>query len=55
VFLMRIGSDCRAQSSARATLSKAGWRVEMDGTTVTLAGDEVNVESAPMTAAMQVR
>jgi hypothetical protein len=35
--------------------SKGGWRVEMDGTTVSLSGEDVNVETAPMTAAIQVR
>ena len=53
VFLMRIGSDCRAQPSARAVAAKGGWRVEMDGATVTLSGDDVDVEGAPMTASLR--
>ena len=55
VMLMRIGSDCRRDDTTRAVKAPDGWRVQVDGATVALAGERVGVEPAPMTAALQER
>ena len=44
VVLMRVGADCRAQPSAKATRARNGWQVEVDGKTVTVGGDAVTVK-----------
>jgi hypothetical protein len=54
VVMMRIGSDCRPDA-AKAVKAGAGWRVLVDGATVAFEGERVQVEAAPMTAALQER
>lgn len=54
VVMMRIGSDCRPDA-AKAVKAQDGWRVQVDGTTVALGGERVQVEGAAMTAALQER
>ena len=44
VVLMRVGADCKPTASARATRVAGGWQVEVDGKTVTLAGETVSVK-----------
>ena len=45
VVLMRVGAECKAdgKASAVATRTAGGWRVEVDGRTVSLAGETVTV------------
>jgi hypothetical protein len=44
VVLMRVNADCRAEASAKATRNANGWQVEVDGKTVTFAGENVAVK-----------
>ncbi len=44
VAVMRVGSDCSKGTGASAARNAAGWEVKVDGTTVSLAGDNVTVK-----------
>jgi hypothetical protein len=53
VVIMRVGRDCGANPAGKAIRSRAGWQVQVAGASVNLKGDEVQVEAAPMTAALR--
>ncbi|HET7730090.1 MAG TPA: DUF4962 domain-containing protein [Usitatibacter sp.] len=57
LVLMRVGTDCRrgtGEGRASAAVARAGtaWRVQLEGASVLVGGDDVQVEAAPMTAAV---
>ena len=52
VVLMRVGTDCRRAGAATATRADKGWRVQLDGATVTLGDGAVRVETAPLAASL---
>jgi hypothetical protein len=51
LVLMRVGSECRGPS-ATATRAGKGWRVQVDGASIALSGDDVRVENAALTASV---